>query len=281
MVKLREKLALTIAPRDIEERMATIPTAVNEFGYDEWGMNPEVLQRSLFLAKWFYEKYFRVELTGIENVPEGRVFLIANHSGQLPYDAVMIFYAMFMHGQPPRIIRSMVERYLPRMPFVNTWFVRCGQITGDPINCRKMLEKEQALLVFPEGAKGLGKTYWHRYQLQKFGTGFMRLALETETPIVPVTVIGAEEIMLSVYNAKRLARFLRLPYFPVTPLWPLLGPLGMVPAPSKIHIYFGQPMRFQGDFDGPEAEIAEKVQEVKSRMQEMIQLGLEQRQRIF
>jgi len=175
----------------------------------------------------------------------------------------------------------MIERWFPRVPYVNELLSRAGCVLGDPINCRNILLDDQAILVFPEGVKGSGKTWKHRYQLQTFGRGFMRLALQTGAPIVPVAVIGGEESIISVYNFASLAKLLGMPYLPIHPLLPLLGPLAYLPLPVQFHVYFGEPMHFEGRFDDEDAAIDRKVSEVTSRIQSMIDEGLAKRTHIF
>lgn len=279
--KIAEKAADFMVSQDIVKKLREIPNQLNEIGYDNWGMNPKVLAQTLSLCRWIFEKYFRVEIHGIDRVPQGRVLIISNHGGQLPWDGTFLIYAMALYANPPRILRGMVERLIPRLPFFSTWIARCGQIVGDPINCKKLLEHNEAVMVFPEGVRGSGKLFWKRYQLQRFGSGFMRLALETATPIVPVAVIGAEETYPAIYNLKTMARILKLPYCPITPTWPVLGPLGLLPIPVKIRIYFGEPMRFEGDFDAPEQDIQNKVNLVTASIQQMIQQGLKERGRKY
>lgn len=279
--KMKEKILDQKQEKEIEDRMKRLPNKVNELGYDEWGMHLPSIQNAISALSWLGEKYFGVEVHGIEQVPSTRVLLIPNHGGQLPIDGTMVCYSMFMKRKEPRIVRCMADRFMPRLPFVSTFMMRCGQVIGTPLNCKALLEKEEAVLVFPEGTRGLGKLYWKRYQLQEFGTGFMRLALETGTPIVPVAVIGAEEAYPAFYNMKAFAKFFKIPYCPITPFWPLLGPVGLLPIPTKIHIYFGEPMTFSGDFDGLEHEIQEKVDVVQRCLQRLIQEGLQKRKKIF
>ncbi len=250
---------------------------VNSAGYDPWGLHVETAERTLRAARWLYTDYFRVRVHGIENVPAGRVMLVPNHSGQLPLDGMFVAMAMIFDANPPRIVRGMVERWFPSLPFISTLFVRCGQTVGDPRNCVNLLERDQAILVFPEGVRGSGKTWWHRYELQRFGTGFLRIALQTRTPIVPVAVVGAEETYPSIYNAAWLAKLLKIPYVPVTPTWPLLGPLGAIPLPVQIDLYFGEPLHFEGDADAPDHEVQGMVEAVRSKIQSLIDEGLGRR----
>jgi 1-acyl-sn-glycerol-3-phosphate acyltransferase len=257
-------------------KLKALPTRQNEYGYDPFGFHRDEAKLAALVTQFLYRYYFRVEVQGIGNVPAGRVLLISNHSGQLPFDAVGISGAMLFERDTPRITRAMVERYVQTVPFASYLFARWGQITGTPENCRRLLEDEEAILVFPEGAKGISKPFTQRYQLQEFGLGFMRLALETHTPIVPVAVIGAEEQAPAV-NLKPLAKLLSAPAFPLVPLPPFLP----VPYPTKYRIYFGEPLHFEGDPDDEDDVLAEKVKHVRNEIQSMIRVGLKERKHIF
>ena len=258
-----------------------LPNKVNEFGYDAWGLHPETAVRSLAITRFLYRHYFRAEANGIENIPSGRVLLIANHGGQFPMDGLVAGTGACLEADPPRIVRAMVERWVPTLPFVSTLFARCGQIVGNREDCRKLLENEECVLVFPEGVRGSGKTIWQRYQLQRFGLGFMRLALETGAPIVPVGIVGSEESIPSVYDAKPLARLFGAPYMPVPATLPILGPLSFLPLPTKFILHFGAPMQFEGDPDASDAEVSDKVEQVKDAMRALIDQGRRKRRGIF
>jgi 1-acyl-sn-glycerol-3-phosphate acyltransferase len=186
---------------------------------------------------------------------------------------------MLLDAEPPRFVRSMVEKWTATLPFVSELFQRCGQIVGVPENCIRLLDMDEAVLVFPEGARGISKTFDQRYKLTDFGLGFMRMALQTGAPIVPVAVVGAEEQYVSVANIRTLARLLDMPAVPVMPQ--LLVPGGFLPLPTKYRIYFGEPMTFQGDPDDEDAVMEEKVWVVRSTIQSMLNRGLKERQHIF
>jgi 1-acyl-sn-glycerol-3-phosphate acyltransferase len=203
------------------------------------------------------------------------VLLVSNHSGQLPIDGAMIGVALLAEGNPPRALRAMVEKWMPTLPYVSTFMARIGQIVGTPENCRRLLAAGEVILVFPEGVRGLGKLWPQRYQLQDFGLGFMRLALEMETPIVPVAVVGAEEQAPGIASLKPVANLFGFPYLNLTPTGVPL------PLPTKYHIYFGDPMRFSGRGDDEDAELEKKVTVVKSTLQSMIDQGLQERKHIF
>ena len=203
--------------------------------------------------------------------------MVGNHGGQFPLDGMIVGMSVLLDGKPPRIVRGMVERWFPSLPFVSTLFMRLGQMVGDIRNCRELLDKDEAVLVFPEGVKGSGKTIYDRYKLQTFGTGFVRLALEARAPIQPVAVIGCEETYPSLYNAEGLAKLVGAPYLPVTPFLPLLGPLGFIPLPCKITLRYAEPLYFDADPDAPDHVIHELVDKVKNSIQAELDVGLKKR----
>jgi 1-acyl-sn-glycerol-3-phosphate acyltransferase len=207
------------------------------------------------------------------------VLLVANHSGQLPIDAAIIGSAMFLDANPPRMTRALVEKWTSTLPFVSTFYSRVGQVVGVPENARRLLEMDELLLTFPEGLKGVSKPFKDRYQLQTFGHGFMRLAVDTNTPIVPVAVVGAEEQYISLGNLRWLARALSMPVFPIIPQ--MLVPGGQMPLPVKYQLYFGEPMRFHGSKGDDERAIGDKVWLVKQTIQNMINGALERRTSLF
>ncbi len=264
---------------EIEDRLDRLPTDFNEYGYDPWGLNRDVVARTTLITALWYRHWFRVETHGIDRVPAGRVLIIANHAGQIAIDAVMLGTAMLLEAEPPRIVRGMGEYWLPTVPFVNVIMVRMGSVVGTRKNCVDLLQADEAVIAFPEGIRGMNKLFSERYQLQEFGLGFMRLALETNTPIVPVAIVGSEEQAPAIANLQWMARLLRMPAFPVTLTWPHLGLLGMIPFPVKYHMYFGEPMQFEGHYNDGDDVIGEKVEVVKQQIESMLDAGLEARQR--
>lgn len=262
-------------------RLEHLGKNLNEFGYDPFGFNPEYLKYSLPLATWVYRKYLRVQTYGMENIPQGPTLFIANHSGQIPIDAMMIVTSCLLDLDPPRMVRSMIERWVPTLPFVSWFFIRSGQILGTRDNFRKLAERGDSILVFPEGVLGINKTWSHAYQLQRFGYGFMRLALENQMPIVPIAVIGAEEQAPSFFNARGVGRLLGMPAFPITPTFPWLGPLGLLPLPVQYHLHYGAPLRFEGNPDDEDRNIAAHVDEVKRVLQRMLEEGRRARPSVF
>lgn len=244
---------------------------VGSQGCDPWGLNVNRAMLGWRTLRWLYESYFRVEAVGLENIPQdGRLLIIGNHSGQLPMDGVMVGYALTSNPHGPRLPRTMVERWFSSVPFLGDLVNQFGGVVGDPVNCAKMLERDESIVVFPEGIRGSGKPYRLRYQLQRFGHGFMHLAMEHKTPVVPVGIVGAEETMPSLGNIKPLARLLKLPYFPMAPL---------VPLPAKMVLHFGEPMYFEDDARN-EGEVERRVETVKDTIRDLIERGLSRRNRM-
>jgi 1-acyl-sn-glycerol-3-phosphate acyltransferase len=267
------------APKDdIAGRSQALVVHGNEFGFDPFGLSRDHVRGAVSVARLLYRYYFRAEAHGVANIPtSGRVLFVANHSGQLPFDALVIGCACFLEPAQPRLPRAMVEYFVPTVPFASYLFARWGQITGTPENCRRLLAADEAVLVFPEGARGISKPFSKRYQLAPFGAGFMRLALEARAPIVPVAVIGAEEQAPAI-NVKPLARLLRAPAFPIVPYPPFVP---IVPLPVKYRVYFGEAMHLTGDPDDDDDVLAKQVATVRNRIQSMIHVGLREREHVF
>jgi len=262
---------------EIDERVRRLPTKLNEYGFDPWGFHPAVVPRLLLGAALLYRYWFRVQTHGIERLPAGRMLVVANHAGQVPIDGMMITTAMILEAEPPRIVRAMADYWVPTIPFVNVMMARMGSVVGTRENCVDLLEAEEAVIAFPEGTRGISKLFKERYKLKEFGLGFMRLALETRAPLVPVAVIGSEEQAPAIANVRWLARLLRMPAFPVTLTWPHLGLVGLIPFPVKYHVYFGEPMYFDGHGNDEDEVIGRKVEQARERIQAMIDAGLDER----
>jgi 1-acyl-sn-glycerol-3-phosphate acyltransferase len=277
--------ATPLAVRDLRselaEKLQKVPTRLNEFGYDAWGMRPADLVDQFTFSGALHRWYFRVESHGIEHVPPGRVLLICNHAGQLPFDAMMLGVTMLLEASPPRVARGMGEYFVPRLPFLNVAAARGGQMVGTPENCAQLLEADECVMVFPEGVRGMNKLYRDRYRLMRMGLGFVRLALETDTPIVPVAVVGSEEQNPGLANLRGLARSLGLPALPVTATFPLLGPLGLLPLPVKYRIHFGEPIHFEGSANDDDAAIEQRVDQVKGAIEDLLEAGCAARSGVF
>jgi 1-acyl-sn-glycerol-3-phosphate acyltransferase len=233
---------------DWEQRLATAFAAIRrrltgDFEVDEFGFDPQLNEILVSAVEPLAEKWFRLEVRGAENIPaEGGALLVANHSGTVPLDGVMTSYAVKRHSG--RDLRPLGADLVFALPFVGQLARRTGATLACQQDAERLLTTGEIAGVWPEGFKGIGKPFAERYKLQRFGRGgFVSSALRAQVPIVPVSIVGAEEIYPLVGNVPSLARLLGLPYLPITPFFPLLGPLGLVPLPSKWIIEFGEPIR--------------------------------------
>lgn len=221
---------------------------------DEFGHDPAYEAKFIPFFDFLFKTYFRVEVEGTSNIPdEGRCLLVGNHSGgPLPYDGVMLRTVLRREHEKQRELRWLAEDFIYYLPFVGAAMNRLGAVRACQENAERLLAEERLVAVFPEGAKGIGKLYKDRYRLQRFGRGgFIRLCLRTQTPIVPCAIVGAEEANPMLYRIEYMAKTLGIPYLPITPTFPALGPLGLLPAPTKWRVVFGEPLSFDGY--GPEA----------------------------
>ena len=267
---------------ELADRLGGTGLHLNSFGYDAYGFSPESARRLFLPMALMHRYYFRAENHGIENVPTGRVILIANHAGQFAHDGAMLSMSMLLDAEPPRLCRGMGEYFLWRVPWMGTFAARIGTLVGTPENCIEMLEEGECVMVFPEGARGANKPFHKRYQLQTFGMGFMRLALQTRTPIVPVGIVGSEEQQPGFANLEGLGRTLGLPSLPLTISQPWFGPLGSVFAlPVKYHLHFGEPLEFEGDANDEDAVIDKQVDVVRHALAELLARGREERRSVF
>ena len=253
---------------------------------DDFGFDSEFTERVLDVALWFYRKYWRVETEGVRNVPaRGRALLVANHAGIIPYDGAMIRTAIIAEHPNPRHARMLVVDWAFAMPFTNMLLIKTGNVLAHPANATALLERDELVGVFPEGVKGASKPYRSRYRIRRLGRGgFVQVALRTGSPIIPVAVVGSEEIHPVIADLQPLARLLRVPTIPITPTFPWLGLAGLVPLPSKWFIAFGEPIDIA--HYGPDAaEDSRLVLELSEHVREWIQATIYQllprRQTIF
>ena len=268
---------------EIARRYERLATPLNEYGYDPFGFDKETARYPALLMAAAYRYWFRVENHGLENLPaDGPVLIVGNHAGNtFAWDAAMVGTAVLLEADPPRLARGLGEFFLPTIPFFNEFMARAGTVVGTPENCRQLFERGECVLVFPEGARGFVKPYRKAYQLQRFGLGFMRLALEHNVPILPVGVVGSEEQSPGLADVKWLGRLIGSPAFPITVTMPWLGPLGFIPLPVKFHLSFGPLMRFEGSFDAEDADLQPKVDQVKKEILRLIQMGISRRKSWF
>jgi 1-acyl-sn-glycerol-3-phosphate acyltransferase len=253
---------------------------------DEFGFDPQWTESFLSVFMVLYRDYWRVETTGVENVPAtGRALLVANHAGVLPWDGTMIKTAVFAEHSHPRHVRALVASMFLGMPVLSWFLRRTGQTVGHPDDTRRLLERDELVLVFPEGVRGTGKSFKDRYRLRRFGRGgFVATAIRSRAPIIPVSVVGSEEIYPMVADLAPVARFFGLPYFPITPFWPWLGALGMIPLPSKWRIQFHAPIHVEEH--PPEAAddqnlVMALADEVRDTIQQGIYNNLRLRRGVF
>ena len=254
---------------------------VDEFGYD-----PVYEQKVLPFFDFLYEKYFRVEVHGIEHLPaEGRCLLVANHSGTLPFDGVMLRRAVSREHAQHRAVRWLAEDGIFHLPFLGSFTNRLGAVRACQENAERLLEHGALVAVFPEGMKGIGKLFKKRYQLQRFGRGgFVKLGLRTRTPVVPVAIVGGEETNPMLSRVEYLTRAIGIPYLPVTPTFPLLGPVGLLPAPTKWKIFFGEPIDLEGygaESADDEILVGRLTEQVRGEIQQMLDRALRERRSVW
>ncbi len=253
----------------------------NDFDFDV-----EFTERVKDVALWFYRKYWRVEVDGISNVPSvGRALLVANHAGIVPYDGAMIRTAIIAEHPHPRHARMLVVDWAFALPFTSLLLTKTGNVLAHPDNATALLEHDELVGVFPEGVKGASKTYRDRYSVKRFGRGgFVQVALRTGSPIIPIAVVGSEELHPVLADLRPLARLLRLPAVPITPTFPLFGLGGLLPLPSKWLIAFGRPIDVRRL--GPDAAdnprfVLELSEEIRESIQSMLNELRPRRQTIF
>lgn len=253
---------------------------------DDFGLDPEYEKKTRRLSEFLYKSYFRSKTEGIGNVPaDGRCIIVANHSGTLPLDGMMLRTALRLEHPVSRELRWLAEDFLFYLPFAGVFLNRVGAVRACPENAERLLAKESLVAVFPEGVHGIKKLYRERYRLQRFGRGgYIRLALRMRAPLVPCAIVGAEETNPLLYRFESLASVLGLPYIPITPTFPLLGPLGLVPAPTRWRIRFGEPINL--DSYGPEAAddsllVGRLSDRVRSSIQQMLESGLRERRSVW
>jgi 1-acyl-sn-glycerol-3-phosphate acyltransferase len=258
---------------DERHRLAALTHLVEgESSYDHYGFSPHVTKLAFPVFAALYRFYFRVRSEGHENIPsEGPAVLAANHGGLLPFDAAMSIIDVLSHTDPPRLVRSIVDLWAGSLPWINIFFARVGQVIGTRENFADLLDGGQLVLVFPEGIEGIRKTVTHRYRLQQFHVGFVEQALQARAPIIPTAFIGSDDQAPILYDIKPLARRLGLPVAPITPTFPWLGPLGLLPYPVSYRIVYGEPIRFHERF-GPEgADDARLVRYLTNQVRRTVQ----------
>lgn len=257
-----------------------------EFETDPWGLDWEFVQLARPFFEFMYDRYWRIEMSGVEHIPEqGRALLVCNHSGQLPWDGSMLATGIYNLHPRARLARSLYDTWFPTLPFFSTILERGGQVLATVENGTRLLEQEELVAVFPEGIKGVGKLFRDRYRLARFGRGgFIRMALDTQSPIYPVSIVGAEETYISLAKSELIARMINFPFFPISITWPWLGLLGFVPLPTKWYIDIGPALPMDGYSPGASSDlvlVARLTDQVRNTIQEMVNARLAQRKSVF
>ncbi len=257
---------------EVRGRVDRLEIPFGDYGIDPYGISKRDVVVSFTPFAWLYRHYFRVRAHGTENIPpRGRAMLVGNHSGGIALDAAMVLASVLLELDPPRLAQSMIEKFINRMPFAATWSSRTGQFPGVPETAVRLLKDDRLVLVFPEGARGTAKLFPERHSLVDFGTGFMRLAMQAQAPIVPFGFIGGGEAIPTVFNAYRLGKALGVPYLPFTP-WG--APL---PLPVPLAVYYGAPLRFEGTGREEDQVIQANVDRVKDAIAGLINRGRAER----
>lgn len=252
---------------------------------DEFGLDPKYEAKYQPYFDFLYDHYFRVEAEGVDRIPKtGRCLLVANHSGSIPLDGLML-KTCIRKESIHRELRWLTEDFLTHLPFAGAFMNRLGAVRACQENAQRLLKHEKLVAVFPEGVKGIGKLYNERYQLQRFGRGgFVRLALRMQAPIVPCAIVGAEESMPLLMKLEALAKPLGLPYIPITPTFPLLGPAGLVPAPTKWKIQFGPALdlsEYPASREDDQVLVARLSERVRNSIQTMLDSMVASRKSVF
>lgn len=245
-------------------------------GYkDPWGFSLDRCEQILRTLLPLYRNYFKVRVFGVENVEDRPYIIVSNHTGQIPLDGALITIAFAMDVYPPRVLRAMIERFMAQLPFVGDFTAQGGSILGDRQNCEFLIDNGESILVFPEGVRGISKNTPDFYKLRPFSQGFYRIALEKKTPILPVCVIGAEEMYPFVFHAKKLASMLHLPSLPLS--------LNVLPLPSPIDIYIGKEIPIPQNLspEAPEKDVKENIYHVENSIKRMLIHGLRYRRPFF
>ena len=257
---------------DVADRVSRLELPFDRAGVDPFGISKWHLTQAYRALGLLYKRYFRVRSHGTANIPaRGRAMLVGNHSGGVALDGAMVIASAFFDLEPPRLAQGMAEKFINRLPFASMWSSRCGHFTGVPEMAARLLEDDRLLMVFPEGARGTAKLHKERWSLVDFGTGFMRLALKTKTPIVPFGFIGGGDAIPTFTNLYKLGRLVGVPYIPVTP-W-----LFTIPRPVKLEVHYGEPLVFSGTGSEDDSQIEAHVEVVKASIAALIEKGRDSR----
>ena len=272
-----KKLVNIVSPETVPELDRAYEYLESRYppGEDPWGLNLKVHRRFLSRCHTLYRDYFKVRVFGKENVEDRPYMITANHTGQVALDGMLVDIAFLKEINPPRVVRPMLERFMPKIPFVGTWCAESGGVLGDRENCRKLLKWGESVLVFPEGVRGINKPMDKFYELQDFTRGFYRLAASARIQILPTAVVGAEEFFPLVVQAKFLGKYLGIPSIPLSP--------SLIPLPSPVDIHIGKPHEIPEDIheNSPDEVIDEQVALIEQQVKDMIISGLKTRREFW
>ena len=248
---------------------------------DPFGLDSAFHDRVAPLFTFLFERYWRVEAMGLHNVPsDGPILFVSNHSGALPFDGAMICTALFKHDQ--RVVRFLYDRFVANVGPVDAFYRRVGGVPAARENALELLKRNEQVVIFPEGVSGVAKPFSDRYRLRAFSPGFARLALALDVPVVPVAVVGAEEIYPLVGRAEGIGKLFGMPYVPITPFFPILGLLGTLPLPTKWYMKFGKPMRLTvGDDEAKWLRARLEAMKVRRKLQAMVTRLKQRRRSVF
>jgi len=272
------RLARRMMPKDRLARLSDLKLRDSGHGYDPFGANREWIGFAAGTMRFLYDHWFRVSSHGAENIPKtGPAVLASNHSGTLPFDGTMIWMDVLEHTSPPRVVRPVLDLFVPLLPIVGTYFARAGAVAGSRANVRALFEANELLLIFPEGTGGIGKPFKERYQLQDWRVGHCELALRHRAPVVPVAVIGAEEQMPQVARFEAGAKLFGAPYLPL--------PATALPLPVHYHIHYGPPIALHEQYTPEQADEPEVLRDAAAQVKEavagLIAHGLKTREGVF
>jgi len=267
---------------ELRRRLGTLGMVARSADVDEFGMDAVTLARSKSLLDFLFDRYWRIAMSGLENLPEdGLCLLVANRSGLLPYDGLMFSHAIERFRPQYQRPRFLVADWLITLPFIQPFLARLGGVRACRENTDRLLRTGHPVIAFPEGAKGATKVFRERYQVKRFGRGgVVRAAIDNRVPLVPVGIVGAEEAHPVLFKAHLPGRAVGLPFLPVTPTFPMLGPLGLLPLPTKWLIIVGEPLALEyPEPDAPEDElqVSRLTEQLRMRVQELVTQGLEMR----
>jgi 1-acyl-sn-glycerol-3-phosphate acyltransferase len=242
---------------------------------DPWGFDLEASKKAVEMLYPIYKHYFKVRVFGAENIKDQRYLVTSNHSGQVPIDGILVALAFLLEAEKPRVLRGMIERFLAALPFLGELTSKLGSILGDRDNATFLLEQDESLLIFPEGVRGISKNTQDYYKIQSFTKGFFRIALKSQTDILPIAVVGAEEMFPFVYHLKPLAKLFKLPSVPLS--------LNFLPLPSPIDIYIGEVYKIPDDIssDAPDQVLQIHIERIQKIIKGMVAKGLKNRREFF